>query len=73
MMSNYKGAMYIGNDPIHLWDGSLIMKGDITELISEEAACNDNNFEPFYGEKKKKEKAVEKKPEPKKSKKRGKK
>jgi hypothetical protein len=47
-MSNYKGAKYIGLDSIHLFDGSLIMNGEITEMLSEEAAINDNNFEPVY-------------------------
>ncbi len=49
-MSKYKGAIYIGSDPIHLADGSLIMKGELTELLSEEAALNDNLFEPDYGD-----------------------
>ena len=74
-MSKYKGAEYIGIDPIHLADGTLILNGEITDLLSEEAAINDNMFQPVYGEiKKKVEKKIEKQYEPeKKSKKRGKK
>lgn len=48
-MANYKGARYIGIDPIHLANGELIMNNEITDMISEEAAMNDNNFEPVYG------------------------
>ena len=47
-MSDYKGALYIGVNPIHLTSGDLILKGEITELLSEEAAINDNLFEPVY-------------------------
>jgi hypothetical protein len=71
-MSKYSGAKYTGIDPIHLSDGSLIMNGEITDLLSEEAAINDNNFEPIYGNIKKVnkvEKKQEKKQEIKKSKK----
>jgi hypothetical protein len=70
MMSNYNGARYLGVDPIRMFDGSLLLKDEVTDLLSEEAACNDNNFEPVYG---KIEKA-EKKPklEKKSKKKRGK-
>ena len=58
-MSDYRGAKYIGQDPIHLQDGSLILKDEVTKLLSEEAALNDNLFEPVYGEIK--EKKAEKK------------
>ena len=62
-MSKYQGAKYLGEDPIHLFDGSLILKNEITELLSEEAAINDNNFKPVYADKeaKKVEKKVIKK------------
>jgi len=52
-MSEYLGAKYIGNDPIHMMDGSLILKGEVTKLLSPEAADNDNMFEPVYGDNKK--------------------
>ena len=66
-MSKYLGARYTGIDPIHLFDGNLICNGEVTDLLSEEAACNDNNFEPVYdyGEKKKIEKVVDNIIEPK--------
>lgn len=47
-MSKYIGAKYIGLDPFLIFDGSLISNGEITELLSEEAAINDINFEPVY-------------------------
>lgn len=47
-MKKYKGAKYIGVDEIRLPNGGLIMNGETTELLSEEAAMNDNNFEPSY-------------------------
>lgn len=52
-MSEYLGAKYIGTDPIHLIDGSLILPGEITQILSPEAAENDNMFEPVYGSKNK--------------------
>ena len=66
-MSDYRAAKYIGTDPIHLTDGSLIMNGEETDLLSEEAAINSKDFEPVYGKKEKKK--AEKKPEFKKTKK----
>ncbi len=65
-MNNYNGARYIGEDPIHLFDGSLILKNEVTKLLSEEAALNDNLFEPVYSTIKEQ---AEKKPKIKKTKK----
>ena len=59
-MSDYKGARYIGLNEIHLFDGNLIANGEITTLLSEEAALNDNDFEPVYGSIEKEKKPVEK-------------
>lgn len=53
-MNNYNGAMYIGVDPIHLMNGDLILQNEITYLLSEEAAINDNLFKPVYDNIKKK-------------------
>lgn len=47
---NYIGARYLGEDPMHLLDGTVICKGEITDLLSIEAAENDNKFEPIYKE-----------------------
>jgi len=52
-MSNFIGAQYIGNDPIHLPNGNLILNGEVTDFLSEEAAMNDNQFEPVYKKEKK--------------------
>jgi len=49
MMSDYKGAKYKGLNPIHLPNGKIILQDEITEWLSEEAAINDNDFEPVYG------------------------
>jgi hypothetical protein len=68
MSKKYKGALYIGLDAIHLPNGDLILKGEITDLLSEEAALNGNNFEPVYYEDKPQKVVTSK---PKKSKKKG--
>ena len=44
----YKGAKYIGYDPVRLTDGKIIKKNDIINIMSEREAKERNDFEPIY-------------------------